>query len=423
MGDKLVIAGIANELDSNRRLAIAYGDPKTKMDTVFYPEIQMRALGNLRVDPTNGDLIVIGFDFTNMLAHITYVVRINSDMEIVKYVTNEENFVSHFTDLAILPSGTIYTIGMRNNDAGGNNDIMLTIFESDLSVRSRSFIGVAGRTDLGKSFVLHSNGNLYFSADVYSEFSETNCPSVYHIDTLGNVVWKTELDDPRSVDGCQEIYEDTDGNLLVVGENPMPNFLFDFVLAKLTPDGEILFLDYRGWDDTHDAGFNIRPIEGGYLASGYSDEFSNGINKRGLCMKLDKGFNIIDTIIYPDDEAYITDMIEYEGEWFITGFKINAEDDLPVLWNITDFATTNSVDGVNPPSFHTKKTSINAKYWGTFLSNLSLDKSQRDALLYDMNGAILGEGWEDIISFNPKYGNYIIRYNDGSTHFLNVFGN
>lgn len=400
-GEELVVAGLQGSVSEGILLALSHGEYGVAMDTVKFPEQNWTTFGNLRYHKDSDTYTLSGSRYVPGEMNKSSIIKLDSDFNVIQEFTEESEFLREYTSHAVAPDGSVFTVGLSGNDGGNANDFLLVKFDADLNKLWEMNYGSVGNNDYGKDVQYDESDNtLIMIGEGINSENGTLDPVIRKLNPAdGSVIWETWFGDDDSFDGCQELYLNSKGNYVVIGENPVaPERLFQFVTAEINPAGEVLHLKYHGSPVKNDAGFAIREKDGGYISAGYSDLYhDNGIDKEAVVMTFDSEFNLIDEFIYPAHQGHATDIVVMpDGTYLAMGMAIQT-DRAGFVWNISDLSSIESAYETSSLS----SIAIKASDWPHALTNfIEPNKRNTPYTLVDISGRLLSRS-SDLEKLSP----------------------
>gem|GEM_PF-5112549 len=417
-GDRIVVGGIDGEISTGTRFAFAVGEFESEMDTVYIEGFSPTTFGNIRYEKSSDSYIVSGSRYVSPEPYLTYLLRLDKDLKIIDSITISSEIITEYTNHNIDPDGNIYVVGLRGNDGGNSNDYFLTKFSPELEPLWEKAYGTPGNNDYGKD-IAYDNGGLVMIGEGVNDLTGTLDPIVRKIDTDGNIIWELNIGDPDTYDGCQELFIDSNGDYLIIGENPvLPEKIFQFIVARVSPEGTLKHLSYHGSQLTNDAGFSIRETDFGYITVGYSDDYTDGYTKRAACMIFDKNLNFVQEFLYPDSQGHAMDIVEHKGRLYALGMAIQSEN-MGMVWDISEISSIVDMQPVARELSAERSYIIDPNSWNQYIDMLlAKSETNNDGInlkLYNLLGQELASGLTEVRAIVPRAGIYFLTKKDFSS--------
>ncbi len=179
----------------------------------------------------------------------------------------EEGTFEQFYDIELVPDGVVVT-GFVSPESGAGNDILVQKIAQNAADSWKVSLGWEFN-EVGVGVVTMPDGRIVVAGD--RQLSGLNYNVVaFGLNSEGEVEWQTDVVTSQN-GGAKSIIATNDGNVLIVGEMSTPTSpQYDIYLVKMTPEGEILWVNYVASTDNSDAGFGIfESPDGLFYITGY----------------------------------------------------------------------------------------------------------------------------------------------------------
>ena len=178
--------------------------------------------------------------------------------------------------------GGYVVCGLTNSFGSGMKDVFLIKTDSLGNLLWTRVFG-GSNDDEGYSFVINNDGS-FLIAGVTSSFTSGG-RDVYLIktDANGNFQWQKNLGGLGS-DGAWEIQKTNDNSFIIAGWtfSSGPGSLGNAMLMKVDSSGNQIWLKAYGGTDV-DRGYSVKQTtDGGYILTGYTSSFGNGLDDMSL---------------------------------------------------------------------------------------------------------------------------------------------
>jgi hypothetical protein len=131
--------------------------------------------------------------------------------------------------------------------------------------------------------------------------------------------WSPLLIGGTMSDAGNRVFKTADGDYIMVGTQQISALNTDLLVAKISPDGQIKWMQRFGGSQKEEGFFGIELSEGGFVVGGYTASYGNGA-KDIYMLRLDDEGNVVwqSTIGFSDNEiAY--DIAELNGWLYLLG--------------------------------------------------------------------------------------------------------
>ena len=203
---------------------------------------------------------------------LTFLVLIN--LSLTGHAFAQNYFAQHFgqsgsdvsRSVIQLPSGSIYTAGYSDTTMIGNIDFALSKCNNNGDFIFTKYFGdslVNNCLGMSKTNSLH----IIMCGETYTSISSFD-GVVYKLDTLGNILWQLQIGESSKNESLKYIFETSDGNLLACGFITDSNFSNDFLLVKISSDGNLIWQKTFGDENNNTSNMCIELTNGNYAIVG-----------------------------------------------------------------------------------------------------------------------------------------------------------
>ncbi len=218
----------------------------------------------------NGQFIIAGeSNSIGVFDKNAFILKVDTDGNLLAFsLFGEPSLGEQFQSIAATETGYI-ACGYISSTTGIGNDVYVRYFGAGLVDSWEKVLGVPVN-DIGMSVAQLPNGNYVLCGDRLVD-SVTYNAFVMILDHRGEVLHETVIASPHN-GGSKNLIVSSSGDILVVGEMATPTSMaFDIFLAKISPQGELLWVNYVPSTDASDAGFGLCEVNPGSLViTGYS---------------------------------------------------------------------------------------------------------------------------------------------------------
>gem|GEM_PF-5955865 len=271
---------------------------------------------------------------------LSFIATANSQSFQTKFYTAGKNFVPRSIDKTSNDSLS-FVVGRSYNDSSGKSELWVSCLDTSFNIiwskswenrlngelidvdvfKNDSFIIVAGHSDFSKgsnqsNFVigkLDISGNLiwlntYHGANKdYAEeitilkngdiiiagySNNIGYSLLFRVDAMGGLIWSKKLN-VNANDNIHKVLEDNNGNLFIIGTAYKAYNDDDILIAKITPNGKLIWSKLLGNVDRFDKAEDAKFMEDSshIVICGLHEDSSNEID--GFMMKMDTAGNVV----------------------------------------------------------------------------------------------------------------------------------
>ncbi len=332
-GNFLIVGNIINKVGDNENIFLLKIDRKGRKiwSKQFGTSLAERASG-AAIDPDGGFLI----------AGSVKNASEDEDMLLVRFDTegNAQWVRTYGTPradvgaaIAVLPGKSgLALAGNSRNEKGFDNDIVLYRLDTVGSPIWDRRIGNNFREEV-RDLLVAKSGDLVLTG-LYNDNPDAY---VAKFDLSGNLLWERTVGEPGVEEEANAITELTDGSLVLTGLKVIGMVNVDILIAKLTPDGQVLWQKNLGDPEAAEEARDIRSTaDGGYVLAGYNAQVLTSFNDL-ILVKTDGEGNLITNLItgrvFLDQDGGCDND---SNEQSLKGWLVQAEGQGKVFYSTTD---------------------------------------------------------------------------------------
>jgi Secretion system C-terminal sorting domain len=219
-----------------------------------------------------------------------------------------------------------YIICGYQNDAWGSNNSLVLKLDANGDYQWHQSLG-EDQNDYSKMIHELPTGNFILTADTRSYGAQQIDVAIYELNASGQTNW-LHLHGDTLVNGCQGLILTTDNKYLSFGETEIyPNSPFNFFVEKMDAAGTVLWHYTYGLSQYADAAFSaIEAADGGFVITGYSNSYNNGLPLDLIIFKIDVNGNFLWQQTYGSegiDIGYEIIRSTIANGYVITGYTTN----------------------------------------------------------------------------------------------------
>jgi len=235
-------------------------------------------------------------------------------------LTESLSFVQQTTD------GGYIACGFKTDTVPGNlgNDCYMVKFDAAGNTQWQQTYG-GTHNDVAYMVRQTPDGDYVFTGDAES-FDPNNSVDIWVVktDANGNQLWDLVIGNEWA-NGIKSIMVTNQNDYLITGETVIDTTgLFDLVVARISPNGQLLWYQTWGLENSTEAGFSaIQTPDDGFLIAGYSNRFRPGDPINLLLLKTDANGNALGAQYFGGNSIDIGYDIENSvyGNYLIAGMS------------------------------------------------------------------------------------------------------
>lgn len=192
-----------------------------------------------------------------------------------------------------LPGGALLTLGtvMRQNQSGQFlRDLLLIKTNNNGDTIWNRYLGQSGASEMGRDFALLPDGKILITGYTVYDMGNQTAGFLICADSTGNELWsKLYQDDSINTFSSLKI----SGNGIILAGTDNTSGSDDAWLLKTDLNGNVLWSTIVGGTDYDDAWDVETTPEGGYIFTGGTYSFADGLNDDAWMVKTDADGNVI----------------------------------------------------------------------------------------------------------------------------------